>query len=275
MIPFDNAFAQLSIAVGKINAALVNKLEAVEDVKPSAGTVHELNKRNSYGRFSAVGFRGTVDASYDRIDLTKFLGDAAKQDIRVTSRSKPATSHQALGLLNRKWQLGMSVDSVKLLPVVYDGEGVGTVTIEAVEGDLAAFGSFKFYVYPGPDNVSDLNLQFALGDAFYPSGQTAKGQAHLLSYPVDTTEHNGYLSALFANKPIDEELRATVSALTGVEWSLNAGDYSLSGATITYVGEVRAGWELPKENFTRVAVIRLGAACANFAGDLVFYHNPN
>ena len=112
MIPFDNAFAQLSIAVGKINAALVNKLEAVEDVKPSAGTVHELNKRNSYGRFSAVGFRGTVDASYDRIDLTKFLGVAAKQDIRVTSRSKPATSHQALGLMNRKWQLGMPVDSV-------------------------------------------------------------------------------------------------------------------------------------------------------------------
>lgn len=275
MIPFDNAFAQLSIAVGKLDPVLVNKLESVEDVKSSAGTVHELNKRNSYGRFAAVGFRGTVDASYNRIDLTKFLGDPAKQDIRVTSRAKPATSHQAIGLLNRKWQLGLSVDSVKLLPVVYDGDGVGLVTIEAVDGDLAAFGSFKFYVYPGPDNVSDINLQTQLGDALYPSGQTAKGQAHLLSYPADTTEQNGYLSSLFANKPIDEELRTAVSALTGIEWSLNPGDYSLSGATITYVGEVRPGWELPKENFTQVAVIRLGAACANFAGDLVFYHNPN
>lgn len=275
MIPFDNPFAELSKAVGKLNPALVNKLETVEDVKPSAGTAHELNKRNSYARFACVGFRGTVDASFDRIDLNKFMGDPKKQDMSLRSRSKPATSHQAINLMNRKWQLGLKVVDIKLLPVSYDVEGVGLVTIEAVPECLSAFGKFSFYVIPGPDNISDLPLQRDLGFGLYPSGQMTKGQAQLLSYPADTTAHNAYLSALFVNKPIDEEMVTVVSELTGVQWSLNPGDYSLSGATVTYVGEVRNGWDVIKPNFSRIAIIKLGNACSNFAGELVFYHNPN
>ena len=275
MTPFDTAFADLSTALGKVNPALVNKLEAVTNVQSSAGTVHELNKKNSFGRFSAVGLRGTVDGSYNRIDLTAFLGVANKQDRTIRSRSKPATSHQALKLVNRKWGLGLVSSQVKLLPVQYDGDDIGLVTIEMVDGDLAAFGSFQFYVIPGPDNISDLALQTDLGEALYPSGQSVKGQAQLLSYPVDTTDHNGYLSSLFAGKPMDEELRQHVSDMTGVTWSLNAGDYSLSGATISYVGECRPGWDLVKENFTHNVVIRLGSDCTNFAGDLTFYFNPN
>lgn len=275
MIPFDNPFAELSKAVGKLNPALVNKLETVEDVKPSAGTAHELNKRNSYARFACVGFRGTVDASYNRIDLSKFMGDAQKQDMSIRSRSKPATSHQALKLINRKWQLGLEPEDIKLLPVSYDLEGIGLVTVEAEPGCLSCFGSFKFHVIPGPDNISDLPLQRDLGYGLYPSGQIAKGQAQFLSYPADTTPHNAYLSSLFANKPIDEELVTVVSELTGIQWSLNPGDYSLAGAVITYVGECRAGWDVVKPNFTRVAVIKLGSACSNFAGELGFYHNPN
>lgn len=275
MKPFDNAFAELSAALGTLDSTLVNTLERVEDVKSTEGTIHALNKKNSYGRFSAVGFRGTVDASYNRINLSEFLGVDKKQDMFVRTRSKPSNTHQALKLVNRKWQLGLATTQVENLPVVYDGNDVGVCTVRAAAGDLAVFGEFKFTVQPGPDNISDLGLTYALGYALYPSGQTAKGQAQLLSYPVDTTAHNAELSALFANKPIDDALVTLVSDLTGVQWSLNAGDYSLSGATITYVGALRPGWDLTKPNFTRVAVIRLGAACANFAGDLVFYHNPN
>lgn len=275
MKPFDNAFAELSTALGKIDASLVNTLEAVEDVKSTEGTIHALNKKNSYGRFSAVGFRGTVDASYNRIDLSALFGAALKQDMVVRTRSKPANAHQALKLVNRKWQLGLIADQVENLPVVYDGNDIGVCTIKAVAGDLAVFGQFSFTVQPGPDNISDLGLNYDLTNALYPSGQTAKGQAQLISYPVDTTEHNAEVAALFANKPIDADLVTLVSTLTGVQWSLNAGDYSLSGASITYVGVVRPGWDLTKPNFSRVAVIRLGTACSNFAGDLVFYHNPN
>lgn len=275
MTPFDTAFADLSAALGKINPELVNKLESVTNVQSSAGTVHELNKKNSFGRFAAVGYRGTVDASYDRINLTALLGVTNKQDRIVRSRSKPATSHQALKLVNRKWGLGLSPDQVKLVPVQYGSDDVGLVTIEMADGDLAAFGRFQFYVIPGADNISDLPLQYELGDALYPSGQTAKGQAQLLSFPVDTTAHNGYISSLFVGKPIDEELRLNISEMTGIEWSLNPGQYSLSGASISYVGECRPGWDLVKPNFTHNVVIRLGTACTNFAGDLTFYFNPN
>lgn len=275
MKPFDNAFAELSTALGTLDPSLVNTLERVEDVKSTDGTIHALNKKNSYGRFSAVGFRGTVDASYNRIDLSAMFGTAQKQDLSVRTRTKPANTHQALKLVNRKWQLGLTTTQVENLPVVYDGNDVGVCTVKAVTGDLAVFGQFNFTVQPGPDNISDLNLNYTLGAALYPSGQTAKGQAQLISYPVDTTTHNAAIAALFAGKPIDADLVTLVSELTGVQWSANAGDYSLSGASITYVGLVRPGWDLTKPNFSRVAVIRLGDACSNFAGDLVFYHNPN
>lgn len=275
MKPHDNPFSILSEAVGQISPRLVNKLEAVENVRPTAGTIHELNKRNSFGIFSCVGFRGTVEVSYDRIDLTKLLGHAQKQDIRIYSRLKPANSHQALQLVNRKWHLGIKPESIEQLPVSYDEEGVGVVTVKAAAGALDVIGEFKFIVYPGADNISELALNFSLGEGLYPSGQSAKGQAPLLSYPADTTPHNAYLSSVWQGQPIDAEMIDVINELTGQTWTTAAGNYSLSGAAVTYAGPVRPGWDLVKENFSRIVTIRLGAACANFAGELVFYHNPN
>lgn len=276
MQPFKNPFAELSDAVGKVNANLVGKLATVEDVKSSAGTVHELRKRNSYGRFTAVGYRGWVETAYNRINLTEVFGDAQKQDISIKSRLAPTTTHQALQLVNRKWNLELQAASVKSLPVVYDGDGVGTVTVEAADGALDVTGKFTFKIIPGPDNIAELPLSTALGDGIYPSGQTAKGQAQFLSYPVDTTPWNGFLAGIWTAQAITDELVEKVSEMTGVVWTAGAaGDYSLQGASVTYAGPVRAGWDLPKPNFSRVVVIRLGAACSNFAGELTFYHNPN
>jgi len=275
MQPFRNPFAELSAAVGKVNANLVNKLQAVVDVKPSTGTVHELRKRNSYGRFSAVGYRGWVDTAYNRINLTEVFGDKLKQDISIKSRLAPATTHQALQLINRKWNLELQASSVQPLPVVYDGDGVGTVTVTAVDGALDIYGSFTFKIIPGPDNVAEINVSRDIGDGLYPSGNSAKGQAQFLSYPVDTTAHNSYLAGVWQGETIDQAMIDVINDLTGISWSLSPGQYSLSGASVVYAGVVRPGWDLPKPNFTRVVVIRLGSACTNFAGELVFYHNPN
>ena len=276
MQPFKNPFSELSAAVGRVNANLVNKLATVEDVKSSVGTIHELRKRNSYGRFTAVGYRGWMETAYNRIDLTEVFGAAQKQDVSVKSRLAPTTTHQALQLINRKWNLELQPASIKPLAVVYDGDGVGTVTVEAVDGALDVTGSFTFKIIPGPDNIAELPLSTSLGDGLYPSGQYVKGQAQFLSYPVDTTNWNGYLAGVWTGQAIDEALVQTVSEMTGVTWTASAaGQYSLQGAVVTYAGPVRAGWDLPKPNFARVVVIQLGAACSNFAGELSFYHNPN
>ena len=276
MQPFKNPFSELSVAVGKVNANLVGKLSAVEDVKSSVGTIHELRKRNSFGRFTAVGYRGWVETAYNRINLTEVFGDALKQDVSIKSRLAPTTTHQALQLVNRKWNLELQPASVKELPVVYDGDGIGTVTVEAVDGAIDVTGGFTFKVIPGPDNIAELPLSTALGDGLYPSGQTAKGQAQFLSYPVDTTDWNGYLAGVWTGQSIDETMVTTISEMTGIAWTASAaGDYSLQGAVVTYAGPVRAGWDIPKPNFTRVVVIQLAAGCSNFAGELSFYHNPN
>lgn len=275
MQPFTNAKAQISAELSTKHPKLVNKFEKIERVTSSAGTIHELRDRNSYGLVSAVGFKGRVEMAYDRVDFAKLMGGLGKQDNVIRTRSKPSSTHKALGLLDRKWNLGIPTDSIKDLPVKYDGDGIGTVTVEAVEGDIIAFNSFIFKLKPGPDNISVLPLSTNLGAALYPSGQTAKGQAHLISYHVDTTPHNAYLASVWPSQPIDAEMIEVINSLTGITWTLSPGEYSLSGAEVVYGGVIRPGYDVPKANFTRIVTINLGAACSNFAGELVFYHNPN
>lgn len=272
---FENPFAVLGTAFGKIHAKLQGNLAAIESVKPSAGTVHELRKRNSYGLFSAVGLKGRVEGAYDRINLSTFLGAVGKQDIDIKTNSKPANSHQALPLVDRKWNLKLQPASIVSLPITYDGDGIGTVTIRGVEGALDVYGQFVFRIIPGADNIAELNLSTNLNNALYPNNNPAKGQASFLSYPADTTPHNAYLSSVWTNQPIDQAMIDVIDALTGVSWGTAPGEYSLSGAQVSYAGVVRSGWDVPKTNFTRIVVITLGADCSNFAGELVFYHNPN
>lgn len=275
MQPFTNAEAQISAELSTKHPKLVNKFEKIERVTSSAGTIHELRDRNSYGLVSAVGFKGRVEMAYDRVDFAKLMGGLGKQDNVIRTRSKPSSTHKALGLLDRKWNLGIPTDSIKDLPVKYDEEGIGTVTVEAVEGDIIAFNKFIFKLKPGPDNISVLPLSTNLGAALYPSGQASKGQAHLISYHVDTTPHNAYLASVWPSQPIDAEMIEVINSLTGVTWTLSPGEYSLSGAEVVYGGVIRPGYDVPKANFTRIVTINLGAACSNFAGELVFYHNPN
>lgn len=275
MQPFTNALAQISAELSAKHPKLVNKFDKIERVKSSVGTVHELRDRNSYGLVSAVGFKGRVEMAYDRVDFAKLMGGPGKQDNVIRTRAKPSSTHKALALLDRKWNLGIPTESIKDLPIKYDAEGIGTVTVEAVDGDVIAFNKFTFKLKPGPDNISNLPLATNLGAALYPSGQAVKGQAHLISYHVDTTDHNAYLASVWPSQPIDSEMIEVINALTGVTWSLNPGEYSLSGAEVVYGGVIRPGYDMPKANFTRIVTINLGAACSNFAGELVFYHNPN
>ncbi len=275
MQPFNNALAQISAELSTKHPKLVNKFDKIERIKSSEGTIHELRDRNSYGLVSAVGFKGRVEMAYDRINYAQLMGGPGKQGNVIRTRSKPSSTHKALALLDRKWNLGIPPESILDLPVKYDSEGIGTVTVEAVDGDVIGFNKFTFKLKPGPDNISTLPLKGNLGAALYPSGQTAKGQAQLISYPVDTTAHNAYLASVWSSQPIDAEMIQVINDLTGVTWSLNPGEYSLSGAEVVYGGIVRPGYDMPKANFTRIVTINLGAACSNFAGELVFYHNPN
>ena len=273
--PFNNGWAQLVAALGSKNSKLVGKLDKIERILPSAGTVHELRNRNSYGLVSAVDFKGRVEMAYDRIELNKFHGPASKQDNFIRTRKRPTSTHKALGLFNRKWGMGIPPEHVEDLPIVWDAQNIGTVILRAKEGDWMVTGETQFKLRPGPDSISDLGLNGDLGMALYPSGQNTKGQAHVLSYQIDTTPHNAYLASMWEGQPIDEEVVTMLSDLTGKSWITTAGDFSLQGASVTYAGVVRPGNDLPKPNFTRIVTIKLGTACANFAGELVLYHNPN
>ena len=273
--PFNNAWAQYVAAFGAKNPKVVGKLDKIERILPAAGTVHELRGCNSYGLVSAVDFKGRVEMAFNRIDLATFHGTAAKQDNTIRTRKHPLSTYEALSLIDRKFGWGIPATSIEDLPITWGIDSVGVVTIRAKPADQIVFGETIVKLVPGADSIADLKLNGDIGYGLYPSGQIDKGQAHYLSFPLDTTEKNAYLASMWTGQPIDQELISAISELTGKDWSLSAGEYSLAGAEVTYAGPVRPAYDFPKPNYSRIATVLLGSACTNFAGELVLYHNPN
>lgn len=276
MKPFNDPMPQLSAALGVANTLLVGKFANIEAIKPSeVGSLAYSRGYNSHGLVSATGFRGLVDAGYNRIDMTNLMGVVGKQDIVIRTRQKPTSTHGALALMNRKWKFEFKPESVLDLPIAWSGDGVGTVTVQFKDGMVEAWGSFQFKLAPGPDSVASLPMNNYLAYGLYPNGRNDIGQAQFLSYPVDCSAENAYLSSVWKGQPVDQLMVDRISSLTGIQWITTIGDYSLLDAKVTYAGPIRVGIDIPKENFTQIVTVELGAACTNFAGELTFYFNPN
>lgn len=273
MIPFNNVKGALSIMLGNANPKLVQRLTEVTDPKPTAGTPNEFRRRNTAAQFEAAGFSGSAELCYNRIDLAAFLG---RDGHHIITRQQPKLVYDALPLINRKYRMTLQPDDVVNSLISWDPDsGVGTFILEAKKESLGLIGKVAMEFRPGPDPISELPLNGNLGLALYPSGQNAKGQAQFISYPCDTAAYNGDLSSWRTGDALDITKLEIIRAITGLDWVMTNGDYSLNGAEITYAGDVRPGIDIPKPNFVRLVTIKLGAQCSNFAGELTLYHNPN
>lgn len=273
MIPFSDFFGALRTMLGAADPKLVNRLAVVSNPRPTLGTPHEFRRRNTYAVFEATGFSGGAELCYNRIQLDEFLGAGGHT---ITTRMQPAMTHDALPLVNRKYRLFLKPEDVVNEPVEWDAQtGRGSFTLRAVISSLGISGTVGFTLIPGADPISELTLVGNLSMALYPSGQNTKGQAQFISYPCDTTDYNGVLSAWRTGEAITADKLEVVRQVTNLDWVMQAGDYSLAGAELTYAGEIRPGIDIPKPNHTRIATIMLGSGCTNFAGELTLYHNPN
>lgn len=273
MIPFNNIFGALSKMLGTANPKLNQRLSKVTDPKPTAGTPNEFRRRNTSASFEAEGFSGSAILCYNRIDLAAFLG---RDGHAITTRQKPKFIYDALPLINRKYRLTLLQDDVVNNLITWDPDsGEGTVILEAKPESLGIIGRVALKFKPGPDPISELPLNGNLGKALYPSGRTDKGQAQFISYQCDTSAYNGELSSWTTGAAIDIEKLEIIRAITGLDWVMANGAYSLNGAEITYAGDIRPGIDIPKPNFVRLVTIKLGEQCSNFAGELTLYHNPN
>lgn len=273
MKPFNDAMQVLRVHLGEANAKLVNRLSKVSGPKPTLGTPDEFRRRNTSAYFQATGFSGSAKLCYDRIVLQDFLG---RDGHSVITREKPAKIHDAIPLINRKYLLELKPEDVNDGDITWDPDSKkGVFILEANPDSVVIAGRVAFELVPGPDLISELQLNGDLGFALYPSGNSTKGQAQFLSFPRDTSAHNGELSAWRTGEPIDATKLEIIRSITDLDWVMADGDYSLNGAELTYAGVVRPGIDIPKAGFQRIVTIKLGDQCTNFAGELTFYHNPN
>lgn len=273
MIPFNDVFGALRTMLGAADPKLVNRLSVVSNPRPTLGTPHEFRRRNTYAIFEATGFSGGAELCYNRIQLSEFLGAGGHT---ITTRQQPMMTHDALALVNRKYRLFLRAEDVTNEPITWDPQtGRGAFTLRAVVSSLGIAGSVDFTLIPGADPIAELELVGDLSMALYPSGQNIKGQAQYISYPCDTADYNGSLSAWRTGEAITADKVEVIRMVTNLDWVMQAGDYSLAGAELTYAGVIRPGIDIPKPNYTRIVTVKLGSECANFAGELTFYHNPN
>lgn len=273
MIPFNDFYGTLRTMLGAASPKLVNRLSSVVNPKPTAGTPNEFRRRNTIATFEATGFSGSADLCYNRIVLQDFLG---RDGHTITTRHHPATVHDAIPLVNRKYRLDLKTEDVVNGPVVWDElTKRGSFVLTALDVSLGVAGSVTFTLIPGADPISELALNGNLAKALYPSGQDVKGQAQYISYQCDTSAYNGELSSWRKGDAITTERLEVIRSITDKDWAMVDGDYSMNGAEITYAGVVRPGIDMPKPNHTRIVTVKLGSQCANFAGELTLYHNPN
>lgn len=273
MQPFSDILGSLRTMLGNANPKLVQRLTAVTDPKPTAGTPLEFRRRNTSGVFEAQGFSGTAVLCYNRISLEEFMG---RDGHYIVTRQRPAVVYDALPLINRKYRLGLLPDDVVNSIISWDPDtGVGTVILEGKPESLGVIDRIALQFRPGPDPIADLPLNGNLGKALYPSGQSTKGQAQFISYPCDTAAMNGELASWTTGAAITTDKLEVLRSITKLDWVMAPGDYSLAGAEITYAGTIRPGIDIPKPNFVRIVTIKLGTQCSNFAGELTLYHNPN
>ncbi len=236
--------------------------------RDSAGTFGVYLNKNTLATVYGTAAVGSSVVAYNRLSL----GSLFDGYMTIYSPDSLDNVHSFIPLINAQYGWELTEDEILNAPVTLTN-GVGEFILNALNS-FTFTGSILVKVKKGPRKLPS-GLTVAIGNAVYPSKQTAKGQAEIYAYSFDTTENNAALSALITGQQITQSVCDLLVAITGNAWSLATGDYSLSGATITYSGLVDPKVHPTKTGYTRVVAITLGADCALFAGTLYFHCNSN
>lgn len=188
------------------------------------------------------------------------------------------TTHDLIPSINAKYGTTLTTDDIELTVLEIDPLP-GLATIKAVAGNVKYIGEFIVTFDRNDINLDEAIVDDTLEGFNYPNADITKGQATVYSFSLESAEESiPYWLALEVDQPLPTAAEDHFNALYGLDnaeiWSFQAepGDYNLTGATVKYVGvndaaalKTQFGIDT-NQLFAKVAIIELGADCANFAG---------
>lgn len=227
-------------------------------------------------------YEGAVVVTYNRLDITTFFKNiAVNLDVQGAT-----TTSDLLPKLNQLYGLGLVSDEVIESPVSPLTSTTPSVThsIQFRPESLVYTGVLSVTV--GPDSavgqvLASVVQTTLLGGLYYPSNNTALGQAYLYSYRLDFTADASTLAGLTQGTP--SELQ-TIARLINNRVPLTdtwiyygaARDWNLYRSTISYNGPTAdpAVQNAANPAYSHVVVVTLNATyCSNFEGELWLHYN--
>ena len=219
-------------------------------------------------------YGGSVRVNYDRLDFSKVFSTTPLNTYAKLRSFRPATIHDLIPDLNDYYGLQLTAEDIVDRPLTLT-DGAGTAVIEATPGSLGWTGKFTVTIVPGDAKLEKWVLDTDLNGVQYPSGQSEKGQAEVYSYQYDATKYWDYLKDLRVGAEgmdVPVELLNIIVELTGTGWTMEAGDYSMQGAKITYNGTNEIGHQT-NPSYGYYLEILITDSCAMLAGHLRFHYN--
>lgn len=213
-------------------------------------------------------FDGSVTVRYTRLKLADLLVlvPATLQIPAVTNTVQFAEA------FNKVYGTAFTADDVVNEPVTLVNGG-GSVTLNAKPTSMAWVGSVTFTVEPGRLPIGDLIKVVDLPGLNFPDPYEGKPFGWAYSYWINYSPVHHLLDVLVGDNLDWTNIRDALVQMTGDAWVLNGqGRYSLSGATLAYLGET-SGAPFANDNYQKVLVLNLGTDCLGYSGRLYFHYS--
>lgn len=250
--------------------------------------------KNTQVRLTGNGstWTGTVVVNYTRLDLNDLLTLTSN-----TLRVGPVTSTwDIINYLNFYYGMILTTADIKKEDITLDGTGAGTTTLHAEDKSFGWRGSVTLNLVKGDDLVDYAVTDLSLSGINYPTGQSAKGQAPLVTYPYDFTSSKATAMDVFkvgdvlgtavSSTSVTALLNAMIAAINNSSYvwqsvSTNT-NRNLYNGKVVYNGLNSAEFS-SNQAYKYVMMVQLsdgtgnngvvGTSCTDFVGMLYFHYN--
>lgn len=276
------------------NATSLTLTDVVFDVpKVAPEDVVATSGKNTQVKMTGNGttWSGNVVVNYNRLNLAD-IATLTSGTLRVAALT---STLEIINYLNYFYGMVLTSADINDEPVTLDAQGAGSVTLHAKSTSLGWVGSVTLNLIKGDAIVDYALTDLSLNGIDYPTGQFAKGQGPLVTYPYDFTSIKSTLDQFNAGYKIGvaSSFPLVTALLAGMNAAINNASYSWQSVGTTAVRNLVEGVVayngLNSSNFASnqdykyVMILQLsdgsgangvvGAFCSDFVGKLYFHYN--
>lgn len=222
---------------------------------------------------AGVAYGGSNYLLYNREKFETYVGIHKDGKDSVMSIPKITKKSQLVPFLNIYYGLGLSANEIVEGDVTTPDDGsVFIVHIDPIADNYQYNVGFDFKCTLTGYVASSTVKRVDLSGLVYPSADLTAQQAYVASYPISFTPEFATLSRLTVKSEVDQSICDILKKYVNPAFSMSAGDYSLSGAKITYAA-LNSSAIAANPSYKYVVAIQLSNDSVKMRGQLLLQFN--